>query len=774
MAATPPVSIPVHRVLARDDLLLLAEDAQQAVGIVRESERLARDVRKGADLFAVALEYHMGQAREPAKPAVRIQALDYAATLIRFCRLLGIPLGAGDDPAFLHELALETVSSTGKIGFGAMTGWDLTLEVLLTYRAVRNYRLAGDYQKAIDLARQRPDDLFGSGGQPLFGNFQYETGASLLMRGQPGQVKRALGEAGESYWNTTAGGRMTRHRLDFVLGLAAAEQGMDDDALSRLSAARGHLREARPEQEKPGVQDLSVMLALAEQLARGEPTRARVHEAVALGCEALTVAEGIRSRWKVIARARTPLAIVFRRIYGDIALLASQLPGRAASELGFRVALSAKQTGFATRMREGSLIESNEVLSLIEAIVQAEDRRPTLATTDAAVQQAELDALWDELKGTVSPMLADTVLPPPADVTELLEWLGARHALDFAALPDTFCREANGQAGTSNRDLHWFRTLIEPHGSIRFESFQPGPNFASFFAESGDKLRWLDRLGDTTEEEGPDWHGLACELLPERLMEELAVRTQNNPIELLISAHSTLSLMPWAALKINAAGARLIERAIVAQVPVFTCLSEPHVPAVTGSAVVRLVSGPQEGGPNVDRERKAWELADCPDGIPLSRCIVGPDPAPAELGGSLVQALRDHAAEYGLAHIACHGSGLGLDQQLSLPERLTAAEALTIRWPESVLMASCHVGRLFNEEDDEPLSFVMALLTGGSRCVAAAIDAVPDSSTGRLAADMVAMMRAGDTRLDMALRQAQLARLDWPEVAWALFSAYVR
>jgi hypothetical protein len=773
MAATLPVSAPVHRVLARDDLLLLAEDAQRAVGIVRETERLAREVRKGADLFAVALEDHMGRAKSP-RFAVRIQALDYAATLIRFCQLLGIPLGAGQDPTALHELALETVSSTGKIGFGAMTGRDLTLEVLLTYRAVRNYRLATDYQKAIDLARARPDDLFASGGQPLFGHFQYEKGASLLMRGQPGQVNRALSEAGQTYWDTTAGGRMTRHRLDLVLALAAAEQGKDTEAVSRLNAARDHLRVGRPEHEEPGVQDLTVTLALAEQLARGELVPARVREAVALGGEALTITEGIRSRWKVIARARTPLAIVFRRIYGDIALLASRLPGRAAAELGFRVALSAKQTGFATRMREGSLIEGNPVLNLIEDIMQAEDRRPTLATTDADAQQGELAVLWEELKDKVSPMLADTILPPAADITELLEWIGDRCALDFAALPDTSCRYAVGPTGTLNRDLNWFRTLVEPGGAIRFDQFNPGPHFVSFFVGSEEQPRWLDRLGDVTEDEGPDWHGLACELLPQRLLEELAVRTRDTPIELLISAHSALSLMPWAALKINTYGTRLIEHAIVAQVPVFTCLSGRRVPAVTGPAVVRLVAGSDAEALDVDPERKAWKLPHRPEGVPLSRCTVGPSPSPAEIGGTLTQALRDHGEEYGFAHIACHGGGFGFEQELSLPERLTAAEALTMHWPASVLMASCHVGRLFNVADDEPLSFVMALLTGGSRCVAAAIDEVPDFFTGRLAADMVEMVRAGSTRLDVALRRAQLDWLNWPEVVWALFSSYVR
>lgn len=774
MPASPRVSTPVHRMLARDDLLLLAEDAQQAVGIVRERERLARKIHKDADLFAVALEHHIDRAEHAPEFAIRIKALDYAATIIQFCELLGIHLQPEYAPTALHERALRTVSGTGEISAGAVGGRDLTLEVVLTYRAIRNYRLTGDYQKAIDLAARPPDHLFASGAQPLYGLFQYENGAGLLMRGQPRQVDRALREAGEEYWSTTlAGGHMTRYRLDFVLALAATEQGKDADAVRHLHAARHHLRGARQQHEEPGVQDLSVTLALAEQLARGELTPARAEEAVGLGREALAITEGIRARWRVIARARTPLAIVFRRVYGDIALLASGLPGPAAAELGFRVGLSAKQTGFASRMRAGSVLESNRVSSLIEEVERAEDRRSTLAASGAGFQRRELDRLWEELKDAVSPMLADTVLPLPADISKLREGIGARFALDFLALPDTFGPE-HTRPGAIGRDRNWFRTLIEPGGSIRFESFTPGSAFLSFFAGNEEQPGWLGRLGEAIGGAGPDWHGLAQELLPRRLLEELRARSKDTPVELLISAHSALSLMPWPALKIDADGTRLIERAVVAQIPVFTCLSQAQVPPVTGPAVVRLVATSPAGTLNVRPEREVWKLPDDDGEVPLSRCAIGPGPAPVALGGPLVQVLRDHAADYGFAHIACHGGGFGLDQYLSLPGRLTAAQALTTHWPESVLMASCHVGRLFNVEDDEPLSFVMALLTGGSRCVAAAIDEVPDPFTGPMAADIVAMAHTGQTRLDMALRRAQLDRLEWPEVVWALFSAYVR
>ena len=48
-------------------------------------------------------------------------------------------------------------------------------------------------------------------------------------------------------------------------------------------------------------------------------------------------------------------------------------------------------------------------------------------------------------------MLADTVLPPPADLSELIEAIGARYALDYVELTDSLVETAA-----------LFRTLIEP------------------------------------------------------------------------------------------------------------------------------------------------------------------------------------------------------------------------------------------------------------------------------------------------------------------------
>jgi hypothetical protein len=176
----------------------------------------------------------------------------------------------------------------------------------------------------------------------------------------------------------------------------------------------------------------------------------------------------------------------------------------------------------------------------------------------------------------------------------------------------------------------------------------------------------------------------------------------------------------------------------------------------------------------VEQERRAWDLDEVDGRVPLSRCTIGPDADPVEVGGDLPTALAGDAADVDFVHIASHGGGSGLGQFVLLPQRLLAAQALGMTWPPSMLMASCHVGRLFNPDDAEPLSFVMALLTGGSRCVVAGLDEIPDVRTSRMTAQIIDAVRSAPVRLDVALRAVQLPYRNSLKPTWALLAAYVR
>jgi hypothetical protein len=756
-------SEPVSRALARDDLLTLAQDAERAIGIVRARDSIGRDrverlARNEQDLFTLAVERQLAAAGKERVASTRGQALYHAGVIVRFCRVVGITLGVEADPRQLFEQAVRLLEEDADAETGVR---NRNLDVKLTFRRARDLRLNERFEEAFDTADVPDGRLHGAGADGYRARLHFEVAAAMLCLGQAGQVEAALGEAEHDYYAGDAGQLASRHRFEFGRGLAAWEAGETSAATGLFRAAQAYLGRTPGPERRHDVARLSLTLAAAEQLAAAEPaaTAATIREVVGLAREAVEVAERIRTRWNVVARSRSPLSVVFHRVYGDIALLLAPLAGQEAAELGLRVALAAKQSGFASRMRTGRSLINPRVRGVIKDIVDAENLDESHATTD--VQQS-LAELRDELRRSVSPMLADTLLPAPRDVADLVSVIGPRYALDVVSLPDSLARSPN-----------WFRTLIRPDGTVEFERFIPGPHLAEFFEGRDGKPAWLDRLGQAIRGRGPDWHGLAAEVLPAALLRDLADRTDDEPLELIVSAHAALSLLPWAALDVDGRGTRLVQRAVVAQTPVLTCLSDVDIFGVAGPALVRLVAR-DEGGVDVEAERAAWGLPLRAGRVPLSGCGFAADARPADVPGRLATALEDDRRPWGFAHVAAHGDGSDLDQHLLLPERLSAGAALGLYWPQAVLMASCHVGRLVNVAEAEPLNFVMALLTGGSRYVVAALNAVEEEATGELAADLVRQVRCGEPRLDVALRRAQLPLVGLPVVFWALFAAYVR
>lgn len=778
-----PVSEPVRRVLARDALLMLAADADIAVGIVRDREALENS------LFELALEHHLAIGESDEGPAERAMAWRHAGIIVRFCDMVGCPVR---NPKYtaeqLHAKSLDALRDPADPEAEPRNpaGYAFNL-----YRAARDLRMHRDFDGAQHLSAIRKGTLNGSGAEPHTLHLLFELAATHVSLGQAADVDDLLREW-DHLWNTRAAGYSTRYRCDFIGALARWEQDSagtrDRRVLDALDAALDRVaREPVPEEIGPesprldrGLEELSVVLARAEYLAAGNPSGAASAEAVRLGERALDLADKVRARWGVVARSRAPLAIVFHRVYGDIALLAAGLTGQNAAELGFRVALSAKQTGFAARMRAGrhTLLNST-VVGIIEDIIRVEQGGRSNFVGDAERNRVLLDDLRQQLQQTVSRMLADTVLPLPRTLADLTAVIGSRWALDYVELTGSLATTA-----------HLFRTLIEPTGRIAFEEFIPQPFYRDFFEAGRKDKDWpwrlprafvldADQSRDFTKDKhrigaavGFDWRELATSVLPAALIERVA---DGDPIELLVSAHSWLSLVPWPALQIDGRRTRLIQRAVITQTPVLTCLQHEQPPKVQGRALIRLV-GEDEHGVGVSREKVAWGLPSCSAGQPLSECAVpGEDVKPALCPGRLMAALTD-GDPGSFLHIASHGSGQGLDQALEIPhERITFGQALGLKWPPSVLMASCHVGQVINTGEAEPLNMVMALLTGGARCVVAGIATVGDVGTGMVAGRIVTAIRKTPVSLDVALRNAQVAAVgSADELQWALLAAYTQ
>jgi hypothetical protein len=759
----------VRKAIARNDLLMLARDAEGAVGIVL-GQRGARtqDFDNEDALFSAALYLQRENARNTNSAAIRLRALTAAGIIVRFCELVDIETFARGRDAHVerfqaeqfHDEALQHLRDARETRGGEELDRDLYHGITIQHAAIRDLRLNRKYQAAGDRADLPDKEFSGTGADQWRAEYQFELGATLLLDGQASQVRPALIESEQGYWASEAGAFPSRHRFDYILALGAWAEGDLAEASSRMTRARQHLHETGHREERWDIEDLLVALAQADLLAAGSDRSAAVVSAAAdrIG-EALDITERIRDRWKVISRSRSPLSVAFRRIYGDIALAASAFTGQRIARLGLRAALSAKQTGFALRMRTGraALAAGSQVRDLVNLVVDAETNT-AVSSLVTGTTDATLTGYRRSLQRAVSPMLADTVLPTASDPARVIGLVGDRYALDYVNLPDT-------STGWT-KQTSWFRTLIEPGGAVTFEQLPVGTQLAAFIGRAKKPDVELHSVL-----RGLDWQALAVDLLPPALWDRLLEAAGTAPAKLIISAHSELSLMPWAALKLDQ-HTRLIKGAIIAQTPVLTCLAETGPPSVAGPALVELASADI----NVERERLAWKLRPEHDGqVLLSECAVRPEPAPVPVPGSVATALAERMGHWRLLHIASHGTGSGLDQTLYLRgEPVSAGRALTLRWPESVLMASCHVGRLINVADGEPLNLIMALLAGGSHRVVAGIDTVPDTLTSRIAAEMVELCQKREIGLEAALREAQLDKSQYPEGWWALLSAYTR
>jgi hypothetical protein len=783
----------VHRVIARDDLLMTAALADEAVSIVGHQVSLARLTRDDPSLFVIALDHYLKSAQEGKHWSTRMQAWDSAAVIVRFGEMVGLRPDCVFTPRQMHANALAENVADGD----SQLDRALAAGVIYRYHAARDLRLTGDSDAALSLVMRPVTKLYGTGAEPHMAHYLFERGANHLATGQAGQIADALLEWDDYWEKTRAKGYSTRYRFDFIRALAYWDSGEHDpdDVLAHLDLALRRLRqgervpvvaangELRPSDDDHGVRELSVILTKAEFLAAHAGSAAARIQAVALARRAVGIANDVRGRMRVIARSRAPLAAAFRRLYGDIALLADRLgtagvPG--AAELGLQVALTAKQTGFAARMRADRGLMNDFVQGVLDEIVDIEnetDDSPTSVRT-ADERTRRLGELHFKLRERVSSMLAETVLPSRVDVGDLITKLGPRSALDYLELPNTL-----------DDRLTVFRSLVGPGRPALFERFEPAEGVRTFFAarrQSRDLFAGVSRdAGPAGAGTGPapfpGW-GSVASVLPDVLRAELAGRPPA-PVPLVVSAHSWLSLVPWAALAVDDEGTRLIEHAVLTQTPVLTCLSPAGAPPVEGQALVRLVGsdGRHEPGVDVSRERTAWGFPAGNGGVRLSSGPLSTGEAPKPCTSQRLSDVLVKDAGWAFLHVASHGrAGIeedGLRQVLVIPEQpLTAARALALHWPASVLMASCHVGQVVNAQDAEPLNFVMALLTGGAQCVVAGMAAIADEETGKVAHHIVKAIRGGTTSLDHALRAAQLDAIErkTDEAGWALLTAYVR
>ena len=553
----------VARVLARDDLMMLARDAEAAVDIVREGMTDEHVFRHETELFSEALKIYCDTARNvargPGSSAILLDSWDNAGVIVRLCRLLKVPFDAPADidVATFHTQALAELTATRETLAGEDLDRDLYRGRTIRYRVIRDLRISGRYEEATSLADQDDREFVGAGADIFRAHFHYELAAGYLSSGRAAEVRPMLRHAEQhGFWKAVAASQfVSRHRIDYAFALAAWTEGDPGVAGSRLAQAQRYLHRTGKHAAQYDIEDLLLSLTRAELLVDGDDASlSTVNHAIDHLDHALRTIEGIRNRWRVISRSGSPLAVAIRHVYGDIARAAAALPGRQAAELGLRVALSAKQSGFAGRMRadrydvETTWRKGRRLRTLLDQVVEAESGQQL---GEAATENENtLRDLRLRIEQAVSPLLADAVMPVPATIARVIDAVGDRYALDYVGLPDTVTAETT-----------WFRTLIEPSGRLTFCQLGADEALSAFVtAIQPATVALADVLATDV-----DWQALGAQLLPLRLRDALALAEE--PVTLVISAHSALSLMPWAALRIDER-TRLVERAVITQTPV--------------------------------------------------------------------------------------------------------------------------------------------------------------------------------------------------------------
>jgi hypothetical protein len=457
--------------------------------------------------------------------------------------------------------------------------------------------------------------------------------------------------------------------------------------------------------------------------------------------------------------------VAFRRIYGEIAILAAELGTAEAARLGLVVATTAKQTGYAALLRQQHTLMTGRAGKLVEQIVEIEYELDSPLSGQTAIADAlkRVTNLRERLVEEISPLLANLVMPQDRTLAQLFDALKGRYALDYLKIIDVYGK------------THWFRSLAEPSGAITFEEFDVGPNCTRFLYEDGAEAA-LSLSMPSVPAGDPIWTGLARELLPSSLRGVLD--GEDSAIELVISPHDELGYIPWAALHIDDRQQPLVTAAMVVQTPMLECLAGQDSRQRSGHALICLTGQSLDGsqsGLNITAELAAWRFAKLDDQPPISRCSVRPAGTPAEIAGSLPEILGDAelARSFELAHLAGHGRGNGLAQEVQLPTgRLTAGHALSLSWPRSVILRACHVGKSTDLQQAEPYGMVMALLAGGAQTIVAGLLQISDTGTAELTADIIGRLATG-ARLEQALREAQLQRTNENVYRWGLLGAYV-
>jgi tetratricopeptide (TPR) repeat protein len=400
-----------------------------------------------------------------------------------------------------------------------------------------------------------------------------------------------------------------------------------------------------------------------------------------------------------------------------LAMHCAALTGDGAT--AFTVATAARAEAVSAFVRAGAGF-SHELRELVDAVALA---RGT----------PRLPELYRRLDRLTTTELRRSVTPEPAGLAETMATLPpGGHALLVDVLEDerAICS----------------RIWLPPDGIPRVDEVElPVP-----------VRRWLDRYhaggpGLAAVQQDDELAALGAAIVPPGLAEVLASGAEP---PLVVSTGGLLGPVPVAAIRV---GSRyLAELARVVVVPAITLWASIRARRPRTGEGVEAYLDPDL--PGTQRERTLL-LRAFPQARLLSRQEVRPALAAATGRAAVVLSVHGTAA-----------TGLEQALMLSPDDPLSAAELLTCRLPEAVLMPACWAGRLDLRTAVEPLGLPTAALLAGARWVLAGTVDIAGTTTASLLGACYARLAAGQAPVD-ALREVQLRFLHRrgtvPPALWA-------
>jgi tetratricopeptide (TPR) repeat protein len=378
--------------------------------------------------------------------------------------------------------------------------------------------------------------------------------------------------------------------------------------------------------------------------------------------------------------------------------------GRAA----FTVATSARAEALSAFVRSGARL-SDGLRELVDAATL------TRGTPEEAARYRRLDR-------ATTAELRRAVLPEPAGLAETVAALPpGGHALIVDVLEDetTLCN----------------RVWLPPDGTPRVDEVR-----------LTDELRaWLDRYHAAEPELGKAVQDTELAALGEAIIPPglaVALTAGGEPPPLVVSTGGLLGPVPVAAIRVG--DRYLAELARVVVVPAITLWTSLRARPPRAGVGLHAYLDPDL--PAVDRETTRL-LEAFPQARILERDEVRPALATADTLSAVLFSVHGNDA-----------GGLGQALMLAPGDPLTAAQLLTCRLPDAVLMPACWAGRLDLRAAVEPLGLPTAALLAGARWVLAGTVDVSGTTTATLLGGFYRRLADGLAPVD-ALRETQLGYL---------------